>query len=223
MRPAMAVVLLSASLCLPSVPVAADAASENDPGVLRLLFVDPLEQAGFAYPGLVRSSEQALAALGIAARWEHLAARDELPAGLRVVLLTRPSPHRPRTMGLVARQSAPITHIYVFRATLAEALGLEDRDPSGWTLLERARFAHGLGRVIAHEVVHALRPRLPHASHGLLSASLGRKQLLDASVRWDVATRLSMNQGPLSPVARPSIRFPAAFEASSMVLLARQP
>ena len=50
--------------------------------------------------------------------------------------------------------------------------------------LERRLLAIALGRVIAHEVVHARVPSLPHGT-GLMSGSLTRRQLTVASIPFE--------------------------------------
>ena len=47
-----------------------------------------------------------------------------------------------------------------------------------WSGRERQQIATALGRVVAHEVVHALAPLQPHATQGLLSATLNRSHLV---------------------------------------------
>lgn len=224
MRATSAVLLVSLTFGLTSGRVWASRESSSSEDPLRLLWIDPLEQASFAYPGLVQASTRALAGLGIAVHWEHVAAGAELQDGLRVVLLPRPAGRQlPHTMGLVTRQEAPVTHLYVFLNAVAEALGLEPERPAAWPLLERRNLGRALGRVVAHEVVHALRPRLPHAAHGLLATSLGRRELLDHEAIWDRSTRNSL--ATLSPwaAAAPARGFPAAFQAPSTAPPAGQP
>ena len=49
--------------------------------------------------------------------------------------------------------------------------------------MERAHFGRALGRVAAHEIVHALLPDRPHDRAGLMARSLGRRELTAAVLR----------------------------------------
>ena len=50
--------------------------------------------------------------------------------------------------------------------------------------VERYRLAVAIGRVIAHEVVHARIPSLPHGT-GLMSQTLTRRQLTAGSIAFE--------------------------------------
>ncbi len=135
----------------------------SGPPTLQLLWIDATGEAGFAYRGVVQASSTALASLGVSVRWRRVPAGAELPPGLRVLVLPRAARVRvPGTLGLVARQAAPVSEIYVFLDSVARTLSLQPGNLAGWPFFERLNLGRALGRVVAHEVVHALRPGLPH-------------------------------------------------------------
>jgi len=107
-----------------------------------------------------------------------------------IILPDAPAPLRGRSiLGLVpgAGARAPAA-IWAFARPTRATLGLPDRaEPAA---AERAVLARALGRVVAHEVVHALAPQLPHSVGGLMRQSLNREDLL----------------GPLPAVSESSLR-----------------
>jgi hypothetical protein len=122
---------------------------------------------------------------------------------LNVILLSR-DPARAhdqrRTMGRVNRERH--TALWIFTAMVRETLGLArpvGRDNKMWE--ERRDYPRALGRVVAHELVHALVPEEPHATGGLMQASLSRDFLtasrapIDRRFASALARRLSAGSG----------------------------
>jgi hypothetical protein len=68
---------------------------------------------------------------------------------------------------------------------------------------ESPAVGRALGRVIAHEVVHALALPHTHAEHGLMRARLGRAALLADALEWDDTSRRALLDGLLSAAAVP--------------------
>ena len=118
-----------------------------------------------------------------------------------IILPDAPAPLRGRSiLGLVpgAGASAPAA-IWAFAQPTRATLGLPDRAVPD--AADRALLARALGRVVAHEVVHALAPQLPHSVGGLMRQSLSREDLLgplpavsESSLR---AVRLSLSPAPI--------------------------
>jgi hypothetical protein len=117
-----------------------------------------------------------------------------------IVLPDAPAPLRGRSiLGLVPGNggSTPAA-IWAFAQPTRATLRLPERaEPDA---ADRALLARALGRVVAHEVVHALAPQLPHSVGGLMRHSLNREDLLgplpavsEGSLR---AIRLSLSPGP---------------------------
>jgi hypothetical protein len=199
----------------------ATGAFAGDGPPLRLLWIDTTEKLPFAYATLVDASTRALAPIGVSVTWERVSIKGEAPEGLRVLLLPRaPARGTQGAMGHVKRQETPVTDVYVFLASVAEALRLDPGDPNEWRALERQELGRALGRVVAHEVVHVLRPGLPHAAQGLFAATLARRDLLTRAPLWDPATVESLARpsvairGPV--VASVAGRLGAALEVASL-------
>ncbi|HVR70479.1 MAG TPA: hypothetical protein VMT87_06495, partial [Vicinamibacteria bacterium] len=52
----------------------------------------------------------------------------------------------------------------------------------------RREFGMALGRVVAHELVHALAPQRPHVKGGLMAERMGRALLLAPDLAIETAT-----------------------------------
>lgn len=101
------------------------------------------------------------------------------PGEVRVILLDRSAERGPGTPVLGATpprfEVAPVVWVHV--PNVRAAIGLRPRGPVAAIEAPTTRtLGIALGRVIAHEVVHALAPSVPHGK-GLMSASLSRGQL----------------------------------------------
>jgi hypothetical protein len=80
----------------------------------------------------------------------------------------------------------------VYRALL-RTIGMASR--GAVRTAEAASIGRALGRVIAHEVVHALALPHSHAARGLMRARLGRAALLAGDIEWDDASRRALVDG----------------------------
>ena len=69
--------------------------------------------------------------------------------------------------------------VYIFVRNVLRALSLHGHMARIPTHKERHRIARALGKVVAHEVIHALTPDCAHESQGLMRNSLGRYLLLN--------------------------------------------
>ncbi len=79
---------------------------------------------------------------------------------------------RDRIMGLVLRDHALPSPVWVFVDNVGSTLGRRGAAPDGREL------GVAVGRVVAHEVIHALAPGHPHSRTGLMAGMLGRAALL---------------------------------------------
>jgi hypothetical protein len=175
---------------------------------LSLVWIDP---AGVASAlGAVARDEAAslLRGMGASVSWRRQEAGEEArPREVRVILLDRPAGRGARTSVLGATpprfDGAPFVWIHV--PGVRTAIGLP---PSGPALMPDAAAAHALavalGRVVVHEVIHAVAPAVPHGK-GLMSATLSRKHLTAASIPVEadvvVAVRASLRGDPFLPRA----------------------
>ena len=109
---------------------------------------------------------------------------------IRLVLLRVDSSdwgHEEQVMGAAVRnQETPgRTHtVFVFLPNVLRTLGLHsDANVGRWRQVARA-----LGRVLAHEIVHAVAPGHPHRDGGLMGRQLRRSILLKRELRLDPVT-----------------------------------
>jgi len=155
--------------------------------LLRLVWVDPTSAAPFAYDGMGREVRSILRAAGVDVVWDK-GTTGPLATGEMAVILLHGEPARvglrQHVMGCVAKGDGRST-LWVSLTTVARTIGLDARSRTAWSGRERLQVATALGRVVAHEIVHALAPQLPHATQGLLSATLSRSHLVHQRLLLD--------------------------------------
>jgi hypothetical protein len=79
-----------------------------------------------------------------------------------------------RVMGLVLRDHPAPSPAWVFVDSVRTTLGRPDRESD---------IGKAVGRVVVHEVIHALAPDHPHATRGLMASTLDRSGLLGPRLR----------------------------------------
>ncbi len=153
----------------------------------RLVWVDPASAAFGAEPLVRPEVARLLRVMGVTASWRrgepHELAR---PGELRVNFLDRAAEreHRPVLGATPASfQGEPFVWVHVPSVRAAAGVSSQRTGPSLDPHSTR-RLGMALARVIAHEIVHAVAPELPHGS-GLMSARLDRGMLTDASIAID--------------------------------------
>lgn len=114
-------------------------------------------------------------AIGIGAEVVRAQPGDPIEAaGVVVPVVARqrqpPSVHPAWVMGLVLRDHAAPSPAWVFVDNVRATLGRGATTASD--------LGTAVGRVVAHEVIHALAPGHPHASGGLMASTLDRAGLL---------------------------------------------
>ena len=105
---------------------------------------------------------------------------------IMVVALPADPLKRTRLMGATTHGSSTV---WVYCSAVARALDLDPHTPGSTPLLSQA-----VGRVVAHELVHALAPALQHTVQGLMAARWAPKRLLDPVLDADPATRLAIQK-----------------------------
>ena len=195
----------------PLAPQAAPAQPANATADLRLVWVDV---AGVARPAFAEARREILSLLrraGVRATVREGDVHGTSDASeLTVVVLPGP-PSGGRLHGLVmgATQRTPegVRAMWVYASAVRATLGLEARPGRFWPLPDRRRFGVALGRVVVHELVHAVVPRLPHEREGLMAERRGRPQLLQPALPLDPATadalRASLVETPIGDARRP--------------------
>ena len=105
----------------------------------------------------------------------------KVPIGLRVVLI----PYPPRiwglssmTMGVVFKTDGFVENVYIFPPAVMRTLyRLPEEIGANHLLMMNRLLARALGRVIGHEIIHAVAPDHPHTPNGLMQARLSRFSL----------------------------------------------
>jgi len=111
-----------------------------------------------------------------------------------IVLRRQPPHHAPdNVLGLVDHVKTPPSPIWVFVDNIRRTLGHGTTTTP--TETEGRELAVAVGHVVAHELVHALSPRHPHATSGLMGPSLNRQSLLAERATLDKGWVRSLHEG----------------------------
>jgi hypothetical protein len=161
---------------------------------LRLVWIDPSGIAECAEAIARLEVVHLLRGLGLDASWrlgqpQDVARRDEL----RVILLDRAGARHGRLSVLGATparfEADPLLWVHV--PSVGAAVGVDPQAGGALDLPSAHRLGIGLARVVAHEVVHALAPSLPHG-HGLMAARLDQRTLTAPSIAVDPKLSLDL-------------------------------
>lgn len=185
-------------------PAAERAAASDSLPTLRLAWLDPANAAALGGASARDEATRVFKTMGIPTSWRRAEPRETARAGeVRVILLDRGAVNDNHAIVLGATPSrfedAPLVWIHV--PGVRDALGLAGRGPASLDPRDVYCLGIALGRVIAHELVHALAPGLPHGK-GLMASRLTRADLLASSVpvASDVgaAVRSALASGPVA-------------------------
>jgi hypothetical protein len=178
------------------------AASRKPPRVtaprLRLVWIDVLSVAPYAFKSAARETSVILADAGIAVAWTHgdvstVTTGDEL----KVVLMAGVAngARLPEHVMGGTRGGAQSHTTWIYLSNVLWALGLQDKGPRGLSLHEEEQVARAVGRVVAHEIVHAVAPAVRHSDHGLMAGKLGRAYLIQATAALAPAEQKALRAG----------------------------
>jgi hypothetical protein len=173
---------------------------------VSLVWYDP---TGIAWgTELVARTEAAalLTRMGASVSWRRGAAQEVVRDDDVSVILVDAGPQQSSgalVLGAARRRRSATRVLWVRVPNVRAAVGaLSERPLRILPPDEQRVVAVALGRVIAHEVVHALVPSLPHGT-GLMSGSLTRRQLTAVSIAIDgeaiLAFRAALRGDPLLP------------------------
>ena len=140
--------------------------------------------------------------IGVHVRWESTASLD----GLKVILLPiEPSGWNlpPGAMGVYLGEDGLQPAVYIFVRNVLRALSLDPSMQRIPTYEERHRIARALGKVAAHEIIHALTPGCSHETEGLMRPTLGRYLLLNETSHLESARVEAIHRG-LHKLMKPS-------------------
>ena len=165
------------------------------PVAVSLVWTDPAGAAIALEPWARREAERLLRMMGVEATWRRGDARELARQGeVRVILLDRPAWRElgVPVLGATPPNFAVAPFVWVHLPCISSVIGLGPGRAGGWLDPPDARtLAIAVGRVIAHEVVHAVAPSVTHGT-GLMAASLGRRQLTAAKVTFDPEVGLAV-------------------------------
>ena len=198
-----------AILCLAAVPAAAEVGSPASLPILRLVWVDPADAAVGSELAARAEADALLSRMGVTVSWRRGTAGEQMQRGeIWVILVGESADSRSDSIVLGAtKRGAVCPTIWVRVPNVRRALGVP-RGPAlfGLAGFERHLVSVAIGRVIAHEVVHAVAPSVPHGT-GLTAANLTRNQLraptlgIEAEVALAVQASLRGNPVFASPAS----------------------
>jgi len=184
--------LLATVAATPSKAVTSTSAATADAVSIELAIFDRLELSRPMRERVVAEADAILFELGARPVWQNGSPQFKIftPGNEIQIILSKSRPERwglpANTMGAVvptAERSRRL--VFVFAAEVARGVGL----PTPSELPDRAgderRLAMALGRVIAHELVHAIAPEHPHADDGIMLGRHPASSLLDPDLRVD--------------------------------------
>ena len=187
---------------LPLVPAAIETPA------VRLVWLDPAG-AALGTEVVVRPEvARVLREMGVSASWRRAEPHELAQAGeLRVIFLNRAAQrdHRVPVLGATPASFQGERFFWVHVPSVRTAVGVGERSGPSLDVHSARRLGIALARVIAHEVVHAMAPSLPHGS-GLMSARLDRRTLTAARIAIDPQLGLAVRTAILgaAPAARPT-------------------
>ncbi len=180
--------------------------------VTRLVWIDPTSVA-LGTEGVVRSEvTRLLREMGVGASWRRAEPHEiARPGELRVIFLNRATEreHRVPVLGATPSSFQGERFVWVHVPSVRAAAGVSAQRVGPSLDVHSARsLGIALARVIAHEVVHAVAPALPHGT-GLMSARLDRRMLTAARIAIDpqvgFAVRTALGSAPPAPRPADSI------------------
>jgi len=181
--------LLRLVACLPSFLAVPAGAADEAPLEVRALWVETGLIPRGLRSAMIHEAAHILGPARVVVRWrlgkaETVSDEDEL----RVLALDRGERRAGVGRILGATSNGPGSRtIWIDYGNVAWAAGTTTDYLSSASFLDRRRAATALGRVVAHEIVHALVPDLPHADRGIMAERL--RDSLDKPLGLDPRTR----------------------------------
>ncbi len=143
------------------------------------------------FRGMVREVEKLFAPVGLEIEWLEAEVEDppldENTILLRIVLVpSKPSGSgwglEKDVMGAFLPGGGRSHSLYIFYRNLVRAVKIHDRPSRLPDIRELRRLSRALGRVVAHEMIHAVAPTAQHASGGLMRKGLAYSFLVNGEV-----------------------------------------
>jgi len=185
-------------------------ANEADEESVRLLLdvalFDGFGLSAMAEAEMLRETEQIFASIGVDVNWLDRVEDPSTPGAAPVevkVILSRSHPAswnlKERALGVVLGPHWDT--VFIFPHRVAWALGLGDRADLGALVARNPQVAQALGRVMVHEVIHAVAPAHLHAEVGIMRGHQNRHSLIveEASLDGRCVTAFRQGLGSLHP------------------------
>jgi hypothetical protein len=168
-------------------------------GSLNLIWSDPYQMLPWARETTKRRVKEMFRELLVELHWSEV---EQGGDSVRIILTPNPPTQwglPENTMGVVLGCAVPRRAVFIFPRNVLRTLGYEIGTEWPGPRI-RVHTTRGLSRVIAHELVHALRPDLTHSSHGLMKTHLMRADLIQPRTEWatSIATELASLSGGTS-------------------------
>jgi hypothetical protein len=189
--------ILRAGLCLWGLaqPLSAAAPTETRAVCLRAAGVDLVRLGPLTVEVMIGELDHLLAIAGTRVEWHWAAAGTETaPDELQVVFLDSPGrcvAGQPLLGSTATGQSGPPPVIWIYCPSVVRALGLRADSLRG-SFFDKRALGVALGRVVAHELVHALAPEVPHGS-GLMAPGFRPETLRGPGLALDVSSATLFN------------------------------
>lgn len=196
------VALLAAFAAAISSPETSLSAATTDSVTLELAFFDRVDLPQRMLDRVFAEAEEVLLQLGAEPVWHVESPELQVydPGHEIQIILSSSRPEQwlfsPRTMGAVLPIGNPPRRlVFVFPAEVARLLGLRSFSSLPHRVDDNMRFAKALGRVIAHELVHAIAPEHPHADDGIMLGRHAAASLLDPKLEVDRSCAAAFRSG----------------------------
>ena len=155
---------------------------------LTLVYFDAANLDPAASESMISEIESVLRGAGIEVESvdsELLTSGEWVPSGffLKVILLGRSSEAmglKPGILGVNLRTQAQTDTVYIFVPEIVRCAGFGDREPSA---ADTPSVGRALGRVVIHEVGHALDHEVPHSQNGIMTHAHDHRSLTYPGVR----------------------------------------
>ena len=168
--------------------------------LLDLALFDGLGLTSAAETSMLREAERIFASIGVDVNWLDRAEDPSAPRAAPVevkVILSRSHPAswdlKERTLGVVLAPHWDT--VFIFPHRVARTLGMGDKADLRALVARNPQVGQALGRVIVHEVIHAIAPAHLHAEVGIMRGHQTRHSLIVEEARLDGRCATAFRQG----------------------------
>jgi len=168
--------------------------ADSTPATIDLAVFDRVELPESMKNSVFAEAEEVLLELGAQVVWHVDSSRFRIydPGNEIQIILSSSRPEKWRFSSRVMGAVVPIGKyprqvVFIFASDVSRLLDLPGTEKLPYRPPDNRRFAKALGRVIAHELVHAIAPEHPHANNGIMLGSHRASSLLDPQLTVDTS------------------------------------